>query len=412
MIRGWAYWGIFCIGLSLVISLIPMDPARAFTPLEICPAYHEKSHDILRDRIYEAFAEKDRERIETYLALLQCRIGEPHTNAGERYISVQKPIDLDISPERARGLLMSYWQKQDFDGVVDTMRVGSFEASRADRAEGGIGVAGATDIIRAALMSSDILARWLDDDGAPQILSSEAFLRLAVAAAEGVLKYQENKGDGLFSGHVHEDIDAAAILVDMYLRFGKEKYLEGAQKVIEIYRDEEITPDFPRNAALAYLWMTLSEIDGAKLALAIEYLRVGVFPAMYDSGPFKGDWVDPHTQSLEQRYIIIRYLARILAQLPQDHAFRDELKEYLHIAAKSVFRQYAQNKAFQANREGVRMHCALGEVNMGAEFGVWQENARNFLLSSWIYTQGQGKNNRFLTSPYLISCMLGDVLIH
>lgn len=431
---------------SLMGPTGPWQGAWAITPLDQCPLHNALGQDILKEKRDLAFETRDKIGIETYTKLLQCQYGAPFSVTGERYITIQKshniPELVDLSPDIRRQIIQFYWQKFDQAGWLKSGLADiSLTPEDIDKNRQRIydRLALQAQLIHAATASA-IIARNI----APEQYATYV---------NGARKLAD---DIILNAPTDRPIPVIqlAFIIDAFYELAQLTQLPIYHNAIETLAAHvpqmALSPSPDENMARLYINLILLQYQKPSLDPALpprqldlpraqDIFYMGVLPAMYESGPYIGQWVDPENQALNTRYHIIYFMIRSAIIYTQNYDSqnrfaRDLLSAITHNAA-AIFTQYKTHKAVQITNMAAYMQCALDDMhaqdniddvnalaqwNEGVWGNIWRKRSKNAIKNNIIshfpsenkpgkLLQKSGASPAYITSPFAIICMMRDM---
>lgn len=386
----------------LAFGTAKANQSHGFEPLALCPPYVEGSEQFLKDKLREAMASKSAASIEIYMGLLQCRIGTPHSPRPERYIVIRNTRDITFPTDRVK----TYYDQ--ISEMVSGIQIPQTIAQDAEKALGQYREI--TDTFKAVIFLKRT-GKNVTDSG----------LQKAKEIGDWLITLQGDNTDNIYTPEQNTQIrqaqmELAAAIADLGRETGEERYKLSAQKVAAHFSKRQIGPDFLFNAALANLYahLAMASVNDSDreeyLQKAVDRLKFGVLPSMYESGQYKGMWIDPVTQRLQNRFRLISFMLTVHNALDENEIFRHRLKKAIKMSYSAILIQYEENKGIQIGNEYADMMCAFSDssikMKLPDHLQIWHKRARNFALADIAYNQ-----YAFLTRPYPIMCMVKTAIV-
>ena len=387
----------FVIILICICFLAITKSVYGFTPLKSCPGFTQASNALLENAIQEALEAENLVELETYLALLQCRLGQPHSIGSERYIMVQKTSFSGLSSSLLKE------QREKIIKALENKMLNTRPPLNPQQIDG------YTSILKALVHLT----------GKEKESASNIYLGKARIIADHLLALQNSKSSdsSLYTNDLPKEdiarlnVDAAMALIDLYRITGEVVYMESAMRVEKELGTQQRGLDFLSNAAysalrtrLAYELMKYDEFDDI-----LFNLELGVFSGLYESGSFKGHFLTPEAERLESRYRIARFLLIASRQFPTGHAGKYKTRQAADFVIQAIYSQYAQKKGIQTGAGSANLICALykdvRKVDEILEPEAYQsyKATLNFLISQVVFSNKAGLR---LDEAYVSLCLL------
>jgi hypothetical protein len=177
---------------------------------------------------------------------------------------------------------------------------------------------------------------------------------------------------------------AGHALSELYAATRNERYRVWIISATTWLSAQPISANFNYNAfpASFHAAAFVASNDPAQLKLALDRLRFGVLPGMIASGPYAGQWIDPHNQRIAYRTIMLRAmietrLAALLVQTPVDAAEVERLDAAIRSALTALERQMSSGRGATSVGSMIEVYHGLDALALaGRPIGSVQPEVR------------------------------------
>jgi hypothetical protein len=141
--------------------------------------------------------------------------------------------------------------------------------------------------------------------------------RLSEAVVNGWIVNDLGIGDG---GLQFDNGLCGVAMLELYEATKKTQYLQAALKAADWAMLHPVVPNWNYNSFSVFLLSYAYGVTGdvRYLESAKEKTRLGIYPGLLTTGPYKGRWADPHNAVMVYHYVIIQGLGALVAVLPDN----------------------------------------------------------------------------------------------